>query len=165
MKQQLAQAISLASTCHMNQFDKRGMPYILHPIAVMQGLHTDDQELMAIAVLHDVVEDCNITFSQLSLTGFSDRIVRGVQGMTKTPGETVNQNLRRMMLNMDVVDVKISDLNHNMQLGRLKGVSEKDLARMNKYIYMYNILNLFKHGALVDSDWDSKYGPTLSEAL
>jgi guanosine-3',5'-bis(diphosphate) 3'-pyrophosphohydrolase len=41
------------------------MPYICHPLAVMISLNTDDQEVMAIAVLHDIVEDCKVSYEQL----------------------------------------------------------------------------------------------------
>jgi (p)ppGpp synthase/HD superfamily hydrolase len=140
MKQQLALAINFASTKHLNQFDKAGMPYILHPITVMKYLNTEDQELMAIAVLHDVVEDCNVTFKELEDLGLSERIVAGVRGMTKIPGETVDDNLRRIMETPDVVKVKICDLRHNSELFRLKGIGSKDMERMQKYMYMYFVL-------------------------
>jgi (p)ppGpp synthase/HD superfamily hydrolase len=141
----LAKAISFAAEKHQRQLDKGGMPYICHPLAVMISLNTDDQEVMAIAVLHDIVEDCKVSYEQLeSEQGFSKRIIQGVQAITKIPGETVNEYLLRIMKNPDAVAVKIKDLNHNMQLSRLRGLESKDLARMNKYMYMYRLLTLFK---------------------
>lgn len=56
--QQLALAISLAAEGHIDQVDKGGKPYILHPIKVMHYLKTEDMELMAIGIMHDHGEDC-----------------------------------------------------------------------------------------------------------
>ncbi len=140
MKQILANAIAFAAEKHKNQYDKAGKPYILHPIAVMQYLETDDQELMAIAVLHDVVEDCKVTYEDLRNIGMSERIIEGVTGMTKVPGETMEDNLKRMTTNWDVVKVKLCDLRHNMDPRRLKGITEKDRERMDKYVRIYHHL-------------------------
>lgn len=53
----LGKAIAIAATAHQSATDKGGKAYILHPLRVMMRLRTDDEELMQIAVLHDVVED------------------------------------------------------------------------------------------------------------
>ena len=158
MKELLSNAILLAAQKHRGQFDQGGMPYILHPLAVMIKLRTEDHEKMAIAVLHDVVEDCGVTYDDLWKQGFGQRVVEGVRGMTKVPGESVNENLLRMMKNPDVVDVKLEDLDHNMDPKRMKGLREKDSIRMNKYMYMYRLLSLFKRNALQTTDWNSEYG-------
>lgn len=143
MKDQLAKAIAFAAEKHKGQFDKGGMPYILHPITVMKYLETEDQELMAGAVMHDVVEDCKVTYDQLWMTGFTEKVVEIVRGMTKVPGETVNGCIKRMRegkFGTFVVKTKLADLRHNMDPRRLKGMAEKDVLRMNKYIYMYHML-------------------------
>ena len=141
MNRQLATGIAFASEKHKNQFDKGGRPYILHPIAVAQFLETEDNELMTIGILHDVVEDCGVTYAQLTAEGFSLRVVEGVRGMTKIPGETIGENIARMQLNPDVIRVKLCDLRHNMDLRRLRPEpKEKDFDRMRKYIYMYDVL-------------------------
>jgi (p)ppGpp synthase/HD superfamily hydrolase len=157
-KEQLLLAINFAATAHAGQYDQGGMPYILHPLRVMHNLDSDDQELMAIAVLHDVVEDCPVTYDDLWMRGFTQRIVEGVRGMTKVPGESVNDNLRRMMANKDVVNVKLADLRHNMDPRRLRELTPKSTERMNKYMYMYRILTLFRIGDLKDSDWSTDRG-------
>lgn len=56
----LAKAIQFAADKHSNQTDKGGNAYILHPLRMMMRLRTTDEELMAIAVLHDTVEDCGV---------------------------------------------------------------------------------------------------------
>lgn len=63
--EQLALAVKIAAEAHLNQVDRGGKPYILHPLKVMHYLKTDDMELMVIGVLHDVVEDSDITCQDL----------------------------------------------------------------------------------------------------
>ena len=137
MKTLLANAIALASEKHKDQFDKGGMPYILHPLKVMHYLKSDDMELMAMAVLHDVVEDTDVTFADLRELGMSERVIVGVKALTKMPGQTPSEYLAGIKANPDAVKVKLADLRHNMDARRLKGVTEKDRARLDKYAKMY----------------------------
>lgn len=137
MKTLLANAIALASEKHKGQFDKGGMPYILHPLKVMHYLKSDDLELMAVAVLHDVVEDTDVTFEDLKNLGMSDRVIAAVRVLTKMPGQTAEEYLAGIKANPDAIKVKLADLRHNMDARRLKGVTEKDRARLDKYAKMY----------------------------
>lgn len=137
MKNMLANAIALAAEKHNGQFDKSGMPYILHPLKVMHYLKTDDMELMCIAVLHDVVKDCNVTYKDLHDLGMSKRVIEGVCRLTKIPGQSPEEYLEGIKSNPDAIKVKLCDLRHNIDARRLKGISEKDAARMNKYCKMY----------------------------
>ena len=63
--EQLNAMLVLAVTRHSGQKDKAGRPYILHTLAVMHKLRTDDEELNCIAVGHDLVEDTGTTFAEL----------------------------------------------------------------------------------------------------
>lgn len=137
MKTLLAKAIALASEKHMGQFDKAGMPYILHVLKVMHYLKTDDLELMSIAVMHDLVEDTDITFADLHEMGFSERVVNAVKLLTKMRGQTGKEYLEGIKSNKDAIRVKLADLRHNSDIRRLKGITEKDVARMKKYNEMY----------------------------
>jgi (p)ppGpp synthase/HD superfamily hydrolase len=137
MKHLLAKAIALASEKHMGQFDKGGMPYILHPLKVMHYLKSDDMELMAVAVMHDVVEDCDVTFRDLEDMGFTARIIDALRLVTKMPGQTAEEYLNGIKSNKDAIAVKLADLRHNSDIRRLKGITEKDVARMKKYNAMY----------------------------
>ena len=69
MRNILASAIALAAKGHEQQVDKGGHAYILHPLRMMMQLRTTDEELMSIAVLHDVIEDTDITFNTLTTLG------------------------------------------------------------------------------------------------
>ena len=133
----LAKAISFASDMHVAQTDKGGNAYILHPLRMMMRLRTGDEELMAIAVLHDVVEDCNVSFDDLRDIGMTERVVSGVRALTRQNGETYEQFIERLGGNRDALLVKREDLRDNSDLTRLKGVTEKDVARMQKYMHAF----------------------------
>ena len=105
----------------------------------MMRLRTSDEELMAIAVLHDVVEDCGVSFDELRAVGMTERVVTGVKDLTRQPGETYEQFIERLACNPDALRVKLEDLRDNSDLTRLKGVTEKDVSRMQKY------MNAFKN--------------------
>ena len=133
----LAQAIAFAADRHMDQKDKGGHAYILHPLRMMMRLRTSDEELMAIAVLHDVVEDCSVSFDDLCSIGMSERVIMGVRALTRQNGETYEQFIERLAFNQDALLVKREDLRDNSDLTRLKGVTEKDVARMQRYMLAF----------------------------
>lgn len=137
LRKMLSAAISFAAECHKNQFDKGGMPYILHPLKVMYYLKTEDLELMCIAVLHDVIEDCHVTSLQLRDIGMSERVISGVIAMTRSHKESDEDKFNRLAANKDAVKVKLCDLRHNMDARRLKGNEEKDSKRMDAYCKLY----------------------------
>lgn len=133
----LAKAIQFASSKHVNQVDKGGHAYILHPLRMMMRLRTSDEELMAIAVLHDVVEDCEVSFDDLRAIGMTERVITGVRALTRQNGETYGQFIERLAFNRDALMVKREDLRDNSDLTRLKGVSDKDVARMQRYMLAF----------------------------
>lgn len=149
----LSKAILIATLGHTGQFDKGGNPYILHPLTVMHKLKTNDEELMCIAVLHDVIEDCTgkkivldgrevvISFKMLKEEGMSDRVIDGVRPLTKMPGQTYEEYQSGVVANKDAVAVKKEDLRTNSDLRRLKGVTDKDIARAAKYMLFYALLD------------------------
>ena len=147
--QMLAQAIALAATAHRDQTDKAGRPYILHTLKVMHYLRSDDDELNAIAVLHDIVEDTTVTYKDLIDYSMSERIIRGVAAMTKQRGQTADEYLAQVLANPDAIRVKMADLRHNSDIRRLKGVTQKDIDRIEKYNKMYDVLKaaLKDHGS------------------
>jgi (p)ppGpp synthase/HD superfamily hydrolase len=133
MKNVLGSAIALAASTHEEQMDKGGKAYILHPIRMMMRLRTDDEELMAIAILHDVVEDSELNIRDLMEMGYSMRIIAGVDAMTRKDGETYDEFIKRCALNPDARRVKREDLRDNSDITRLKGLRKKDFERLEKY--------------------------------
>lgn len=133
----LDKMLVLVTNAHAGQFDKGGNPYILHPLSVMYYLKTDDEELMCIALGHDVVEDTNVTYKDLRDAGISERVMDGIRALTKVPGQTYDEYKEMVFSNLDAMRVKMADLRHNTDIRRLKGVTEKDIARMVKYQVFY----------------------------
>ncbi|WPK37678.1 putative metal dependent phosphohydrolase [Escherichia phage AV124] len=142
--QELALAIKIAAEGHLNQKDKGGNPYILHPLKVMHYLKTDDFQLMAIAALHDVIEDTDVMAADLVMMGFSNRVVCAVVLLTKTPNQSPEEYFQGIASNYDAVRVKLADLRHNSDVRRLKGLTDKDLLRVRKYHDMYLRLTKMK---------------------
>lgn len=133
----LAKMLLIATNAHAGQFDKGGTPYILHPLKVMHYLKTDDEELQCIALGHDVIEDTDVTYKDLREAGISERVIEGIDALTKRLGETYEDYKERVYANRDAMKVKLCDLRHNTDIRRLKGVREKDLERMAKYQRFY----------------------------
>jgi guanosine-3',5'-bis(diphosphate) 3'-pyrophosphohydrolase len=129
----LDKMLVICTNAHHGQYDKGGSPYILHPLRVMSFLKTDDEELQCIALGHDVIEDTNVTYQDLRDAGISQRVQDGIRAMTKQPGQTLNEYKEVVFNSRDAMQVKLCDLRHNSDIRRLKGVTEKDIARMAKY--------------------------------
>lgn len=140
----LNKMLVLATNSHAGQFDRGGNPYILHPLKVMYYLKSDDEELQCIAIAHDLVEDTDTSFAELAEMGFTTRIIEGIRALTKMPGETYDEYKIRVKTNPDAVKVKLQDLRHNSDIRRLKGVTEKDLARIEKYHRFYLELKMIE---------------------
>lgn len=144
MKQMLNNAIVLAAISHDGQYDHGGNPYIAHVLKVMHYIKSDDEERQCIAVLHDVVEDCNVDFEDLKLAGMSARVIDGVRRLTKWEGfndETdLEEYIQGILYSKDAIIVKMADLRHNMDIRRLKGLRAKDFKRLEKYTVMYSRL-------------------------
>lgn len=135
--QMLSQMIMIATNAHNGQFDRGGTPYILHPMKVMHYLKTTDEELQCIALGHDVIEDTNVSFKDLRDAGMSERVISGIAALTKMPGQTYDEYKEVVFANVDAMKVKMCDLRHNTDVRRLKGVTEKDIQRMEKYHRFY----------------------------
>jgi guanosine-3',5'-bis(diphosphate) 3'-pyrophosphohydrolase len=133
----LDKMLVLCTNAHHGQFDKGGRPYILHPLRVMSFLKTDDEELHCMALGHDVIEDTKTTYADLREAGISERVIEGIRALTKVPGETYEEYKARVFANRDAMEVKMCDLRHNSDIRRLKGVTEKDIARIAKYHAFY----------------------------
>lgn len=127
-------AMFIAAREHLGVRDKGGHAYILHPMRIAMRLRTQDEELLSIAILHDVVEDSKLTFEDLKSEGFSDRVINALKLLTHQKGVSYDDYIDAMRGNRDALRVKREDLRDNSDITRLKGVREKDFQRMNKYI-------------------------------
>lgn len=145
----LSKAILIATQAHYGQFDRGGNPYISHTLTVLHKVGKTSEEVQCIAVMHDVIEDCTgkqiymdgtlvtVSFSMLAEMGMSERVIAGIRALTKMPGQTYDEYRACVMSNEDAMLVKLEDLRHNSDIRRLKGVYDKDIARMVKYQKFY----------------------------
>ncbi|MBD5560628.1 MAG: bifunctional (p)ppGpp synthetase/guanosine-3',5'-bis(diphosphate) 3'-pyrophosphohydrolase [Clostridia bacterium] len=132
---EMEKAFALAEEAHDGQLRRSGEPYFTHPLAVsdiIADLGLDNTTIIA-GVLHDVVEDTDVTLEDISST-FSPEIAKLVDGVTKlrkidfnSREEQQSESLRKMFLAMArdirVVIIKLADRLHNMRT--LKYQSEK----------------------------------------
>jgi (p)ppGpp synthase/HD superfamily hydrolase len=136
----LGKAIALAAQSFENSKDKGGQPYILHCLRVMNNLHTDDEELKIIAVLHDVCEDIKeLGIRELQMLGFSNRVLKALDLLTHRKDVSYDDYIKAISFNNDARLVKLADLKDNSDITRLKGLRKADFDRMEKYhrSYMY----------------------------
>lgn len=136
----LSKALNLMVNSHHGQFDRGGNPYALHPIAVMNIVNSNDEELQCICLLHDVIEDTDVTYKDLRELGFTNRVISAIDILTKKPGQTYEEYVDGVFTNVDAMKVKKGDLTHNSDFSRLKGIRDKDIERMGKYqVFYYKI--------------------------
>lgn len=126
----LNKALMLSYMAHKDQVDKGGSPYYLHPIYVALNVNSEDEKI--VALLHDIIEDTDITLDDLKSEGFSDEIINAVDAITHRD-ESYEIYIQKVKTNAIATVVKIADIKHNMDTSRLKKITEKDIKRVEKY--------------------------------
>ena len=134
----LEKALALALQAHQGQTDKSGLPYILHPIRLM--MRVEDPQAKVVALLHDVLEDSDMTENDLQNAGFDKQIIEAVVCLTKTPSIDYMEYIRRIKKNSLATQVKLVDLEDNLNANRLKEIEQKDCERMARYLQARKIL-------------------------
>ena len=92
------------------------------------------------AVLHDILEDTDVTEAQLQEMGFDQNVIVAVQALTKRKGETRLEAAKRAKVNPIAREVKIEDNADNLDLSRLDDLTEKDLLRVREYVLVRKVL-------------------------
>jgi (p)ppGpp synthase/HD superfamily hydrolase len=134
----LEKAIEIALRAHAGQKGKDGSPYILHPLRVMTRVGTDEERIAA--VLHDVVEDSDVTLDDLRQAGFSEKVLTTVKLLTHEEGVSYEDYVNRLKSDPMARRIKLADLEDNSDIRRLSGIEEKDLERLRKYHRAWQIL-------------------------
>ena len=137
---QLEKAIAIALQAHEGTVDKAGQPYILHPLQLMMQMDSDEARITA--VLHDVVEDSDITLADLANSGFSAKVLDALALLTHNKESvTYADYIAAIKGNPLAKKVKLADLEHNMNIRRLQTpLSEEDLKRLNNYRLAWDVL-------------------------
>ena len=134
----LFKAYCIAKKAHKGQKDKGGKPYIKHPVYVAKRVKGRDAKI--VALLHDTIEDTSVTYDYIKSV-FGDRIAESVKVLTKDKTISYEEYIALIKQNDLARRVKIEDLKHNMDLKRLKVVTEEDLKRVEKYKHSLEILS------------------------
>jgi len=160
---QVRRAYYYAEQAHEGQNRRSGEPYVTHPLAVatiLSEMHMDAQSLMA-AMLHDVIEDTNVTKQGLS-DQFGDVVAELVDGVSKltriefqSKAEQQAENFQKMALAMAkdirVILVKLADRLHNMRtLGAMPPEKRRRIARETLEIYAPIAQRLGMHNIRVE---------------
>ena len=124
-------AMRIAFEAHKEQVDKSGLPYIYHPVYLAEQM--TDEVTTCVALLHDVVEDTDITFEQLEQAGFPKEVMEALRLMTHDDAAPYMDYVAALKENPIAVAVKLADLRHNSDLTRLDFVDETAQERMEKY--------------------------------
>lgn len=126
-------AMNIAYEAHKDQYDKSGLPYIFHPFHLAEQMQ--DEVTTCIALLHDVVEDTDITFDTLREKGFTEEIISALQLLTHNKEIPYMEYVEKIKQDPNARKVKLADLRHNSDLTRLEEVqiTENVLKRNKKY--------------------------------
>lgn len=131
-------AMKIAFEAHKNQVDKSGVPYIYHPMHLAEQM--EDEVTACVALLHDVLEDTDVTPQQLRAQGFSEEILTALHVMTRDRSVPYLDYIRAVKQNKVAAIVKTADLKHNSDLSRLDRVTEDMLRQAEKYRKALDVL-------------------------
>ena len=135
-----SKAMRIAYAAHHGQVDHNGIPYIFHPIHLAEAM--DDEVSCCAALLHDVVEDTEVTLEELSRE-FPQEIIAVVQLLTHKPDTDYYDYVRAIKDNPVAVKIKLADIAHNTSFDRCAGSNlpaEKIEYFRKKYEKAKNIL-------------------------
>ena len=134
----LEKAIEIAVEAHRGQIDKAGKIYILHPMRVM--LRGKNETEMIVGILHDTVEHTPVTLDRLRMEGFSEEILEAISCITKEKGEDYGHFINRVLTNPLATQVKLYDIEDNMNRDRIPFPTPKDEARFAKYEKYHSVI-------------------------
>jgi (p)ppGpp synthase/HD superfamily hydrolase len=132
----LETAIRLAAKVHKGQLDRFNKPYILHVMRVMMRGHDFDEQVLG--ALHDVLERSDLSADDLAKKGFSPRILKALDHITRRVDETYEQYIDRVMEDNLAIRVKLHDLADKMDLLHVEILSHADLKRYNKQLVAFH---------------------------
>lgn len=124
-------ALKLSFEAHKDQLDKGGMPYVYHPFHVAEQMMTE--ETVVVALLHDVVEDTELTLEDIRAQGFPESVVEALSLLTHDNEVPYLDYVTAVKKNPIARAVKLADLQHNSELTRLDKIDEKAERRAEKY--------------------------------
>ena len=124
-------ALKLCFQAHKEQLDKVGIPYVFHPFHLAEQM--DDEISTVCALLHDVIEDTDITAETLEQMGFPKEVLDVLRLLTHAEGVPYMDYVKQISTHPVATKVKIADLLHNSDVTRLDVVDEWAVQRNQKY--------------------------------
>ena len=124
-------ALKISFQAHKNQLDKSGIPYVYHPFHLAEQM--DDEYSVCVALLHDVVEDTEMTIDDLTEQGFPPEVTEALLLMTHDDSVPYMDYIKKIKTNSLATKVKLADLEHNSDLTRLDEINDAALERADKY--------------------------------
>lgn len=135
-------AADIAIKAHFGQVDKAGHPYITHPARVAlntlrlakEAGYTEDEidQALAVAWLHDVVEDTTVTLNDLGRQGMPPNVVTAVEAITHRENEPRAEYYARVKQNALALMVKRADILDNTAPHRVQALDDETRARLVK---------------------------------
>ena len=135
----IEKSLEIALRAYAGQKDKAGKTYILHPLRIMGNMTSEEE--MSVALLHDVIEDSDITAQYLLDEGIPSNIVDAVILLTKQDDQTYEEFINIIKGNLLAKKIKKADIEDNINILRLNEVKTTDLERIKKYHKAWNVLN------------------------
>ena len=135
----LDKAAKICVLKYAGQRDKTGAAYFQHPMRVAMKCSTDEEKM--VALLHDTIEDTDVTAEYLLNEGFPQNIVDGILSVTKQEGESYEDFVARAKENPLGRVVKLHDLEDNLNIFRLDSVSPEMASRFTKYLAAHRFLS------------------------
>lgn len=121
--------------------DKMGQPYVLHCLRVMLGVSGSFAQ--QVAVMHDLVEDTDVTLDDLKNLKFPEEVIAAIQLVTHIRSDTYADYVVQIRANELARQVKIADLHDNYSLARVayrERHNAEDAGRIQRYILSYQFL-------------------------
>ena len=132
-------AMTICFEAHKDQKDKSGLPYVFHPFHLAEQM--EDETTTIVALLHDVVEDTDITLDDLKNEGLPDEAIEALKLLTHSPYVPYMDYIANIKNNKTATKVKLADLKHNSDLSRYNNITEKDIERQEKYLKAISFLS------------------------
>lgn len=139
---------ALVATEFKDKSDKQGRPYFEHCFYVMRHCKLEDEDSLCIALGHDLFEDTDISIEYIKKE-FNLIIAHGIYILTHLSTDSYDEYINKILNNefgldeedcKKIIKIKMTDLEHNTHVSRLKGLTEKDFKRLEKYHKAYTLL-------------------------
>ena len=138
-------ALLISFNAHKDQVDKSGMPYAYHPYHVAERMKTEIAT--CVALLHDVVEDTDITLDDLKAQGFPNEVINALSLLTHKKNVSYMDYIKALKENPIATEVKLADLGHNSdytRIGKFESLTEADKKRLDKYDKAIRLLTTYE---------------------